>query len=150
MNANDLTIRAYDEAADLESLSAIWFEASLSAHAFIGEKRLRAQRVLIETRYLPQAETWVACQSGLPVGFISLLDDFIGGLFVAPDRQGHGAGRALVAHALERKGSLLLEVYTDNARALAFYTALGFRELSRRATDSEGLPFENAEMVLQG
>lgn len=145
----ELCIRAYDQASDLSKLSAIWFDASMRAHAFIGEARLREQRVAIETIYLPQAETWVACHDGEPVGFISLLDTFIGGLFVAPDRQGLGTGRALVGHALALKGELSLEVYTANRQACGFYRGLGFEEVSRRAIDDEGLPFENAMLRLR-
>lgn len=145
----DLSIRAYDEATDLQTLSAIWFDASLLAHAFLGEARLREQRALIETIYLPTAETWVACHRGETVGFISLLDTFIGGLFVAPQRQGLGAGRALVQHALSLKGELSLEVYTANDQALGFYRSLGFEEISRRPVDDEGLPFENSLLQLK-
>lgn len=143
-------IRAYDAATDLETLSGIWLEASLQAHAFVGRDRLREQRALIESEYLPNSETWVACRGSQPVGFISLLDSFIGGLFVTPRHHGQGIGRALIAHALKRKGELGLEVYTANARAYAFYEALGFTERSRRAEDDEGMPFENAEMWLKG
>jgi putative acetyltransferase len=144
----DLSIRGYNQAADLQKLSGIWFQASLRAHSFIGEKRLQEQRVEIETIYLPNAETWVSCHREEPVGFISLLDTFIGGLFVAHERQGIGAGRALVDHALKLKGELHLEVYIANAQAYGFYKSLGFEELSRRAVDDEGLPFENARMRL--
>lgn len=144
----DLSIRAYEQATDLQKLSAIWFDASVRAHPFIGERRLKEQRVAVETIYLPTAETWVACYRQEPVGFISLLGSFIGGLFVAPQRQGLGAGRALVFHALGLKGELCLEVYTANAQALGFYKSLGFEEISRRAQDDEGLPFENARMRL--
>lgn len=145
----DLSIRAYDEATDLQTLSVIWFDASLLAHAFLGEARLREQRALIETIYLPTAETWVACHRGETVGFISLLDTFIGGLFVAPQQQGLGAGRALVQHALSLKGELSLEVYTANDQALGFYRSLGFEEISRRPVDDEGLPFENSLLQLK-
>lgn len=148
MENSDLSIRAYDRAMDLKALSAIWFEASLLAHAFIGERRLREQQILIEEKYLPNAETWVACIAATPVGFISLLDTFIGGLFIAPMHQGRGIGRALVGHALTLKSELLLEVYTDNAQAVSFYRSLGFTELSRRGVDDEGQPFENARMRL--
>ncbi|MCM5554976.1 GNAT family N-acetyltransferase [Pleomorphomonas sp. NRK KF1] len=148
MKIESLTIRAYDEAKDLHALSTIWFEASRLAHAFIGEQRLGEQRILIEEKYLPNAETWVACLEGAPVGFISLLGNFVGGLFVASNRQGHGIGRALIAHALALKGELELEVYTDNTQAVRFYRSLGFAEMSRRAEDDEGQPFENAHMRL--
>ncbi len=148
MKMESLTIRAYDEATDLHALSTIWFEASRLAHAFIGEQRLSEQRILIEEKYLPNAETWVASLEGAPVGFISLLDNFVGGLFVAPGRQGMGIGRALIAHALALRGELELEVYTDNTQALRFYESLGFIEQSRRAKDDEGQPFENAHMRL--
>lgn len=71
-------------------------------------------------------------------------------MFVASRLQGKGIGRALIGHDLKLKGELLLEVYTDNAQAVSFYKELGFRELSRRTTDGEGLPFENAKMHLVG
>ncbi|MBY8606042.1 MAG: GNAT family N-acetyltransferase [Burkholderia sp.] len=140
-----IEIRAY-EASDLHTLSAIWFDASLLAHPFLGEARLREQRTLIEKVYLPDAETWVACRAGEPVGFIGLLDASIGGLFVAPAMHGHGIGRALVEHALALKGTLDLEVYADNLDARAFYARLGFDEISRRDEDDEGLPFANILM----
>ncbi len=148
MSHTDTIIRAYRPETDMKILSDIWLQASLRAHAFIGEQRLREQQILIETRYLPDAETWVACRDGRAVGFISLIDSFIGALFIAADQQGHGIGRALTAHALALKGQLTLEVYTANTQAMHFYEALGFREQSRRPTDDEGLPFENAEMML--
>lgn len=148
MKDTDIAIRAY-EAADLEKLSSIWFEASLIAHAFIGEASLREQRVLIETVYLPRAETWVALRGGEPAGFISLVDDFIGGLFVSPGHQGAGIGRRLIRHTAQLKGSLRLEVYTANTQAAAFYKALGFEEVSRRPSDDQGLPYENAQLLLK-
>jgi ribosomal protein S18 acetylase RimI-like enzyme len=148
MEQMDLVIRGY-ETADMEALSAIWFDASRLAHAFIGEARLREQRTLIETIYLPQAETLVAARCGEPAGFISLIDDFIGGLFVSPRHQGAGIGRHLIARALETKEQLRLEVYTANARACAFYQSLGFVETTRRPIDDQGLPFENAQMLLK-
>ena len=49
----ETTIRAYEASTDLETLSAIWFEASRLAHAFIGERRLGEQRILI---YVPDGQ----------------------------------------------------------------------------------------------
>ena len=81
-------------------------------------------------------------------GFIGLIDHFIGGLFVAPDAQGQGIGRALVDHAQGLKGRLTLEVYAANAAARGFYTALGFTETGRREEDDLGLPFPLIRMAL--
>jgi ribosomal protein S18 acetylase RimI-like enzyme len=145
-----LVIRPFDAATDLKRLSNIWFEASMKAHPFIGERRLIEQRGLIEGEYLPKAETSVACLDGEAVGFISLLGSFIGGIFVAPDRQGFGIGRKLIADALARKGELSLEVYTENEQAVRFYEKLGFQEISRRAIDDLGFPFPNAALTFKG
>lgn len=149
MNNKNVLIRPFKD-ADILDLSKIWFEASLISHPFVGERRLMEQRALVEQQYLPIAETWVATVGDQTAGFISLLETFIGGLFVSPDRQGLGIGRLLVSHALALKGELSLEVYTRNEQALGFYTALGFRELSRRSVDDEGYPFENARLHLIG
>jgi putative acetyltransferase len=48
------------------------------------------------------------------------------------------------------KGELSLEAYTENVQAMGFYRSLGFQELSRRAIDDEGYPFENARLRLVG
>nr|WP_107987611.1 GNAT family N-acetyltransferase [Breoghania corrubedonensis] len=147
MTSAPVSIRPY-AASDMKILSSIWFNASLEAHAFLGEDLLRRQRVLIEKTYLEEAEVWVACVDGAPVGFIGLLGAFIGGLFVDPSAQGQGIGRALVAHARARKGELSLEVYAENVRACAFYRRLGFSETERRVRDDNDLPHENIRMSL--
>ncbi|WP_127145404.1 GNAT family N-acetyltransferase [Pelagibacterium montanilacus] len=150
MTNYDVVVRPYSPESDLKKLSRIWLDASLLAHPFIGEQRLLEQRALIEDQYLPNAETWVACVGGQPSGFISLLDTFVGGIFVSPQRQGLGIGRQLISFALYLKGQLELEVYTDNRQAVTFYTRLGFQELSRRRLDDEGYAFENARLRLTG
>ncbi|WCK16277.1 GNAT family N-acetyltransferase [Agrobacterium tumefaciens] len=149
MNIKSIDIRPFDAAADTQILSRIWLDASLLAHPFIGTQRLREQQRLIEDTYLALSETFVAAQAGDPVGFISLLDSFIGGLFVAPAQQGKGIGRRLIAHALDLKGELSLEVYTANEQAMRFYRSHGFLEVSRRSTDDDGLPFESARLSLK-
>ncbi|MBQ0710825.1 MULTISPECIES: GNAT family N-acetyltransferase [unclassified Ochrobactrum] len=149
MKNHEAIIRAYD-GSDKSSLSSIWYRASLEAHSFLGEDRLQEQRRLIEDVYLENAETWVAAIDGRPVGFIGLLDSFIGGLFVDPDVQGRGIGQILIHHALALKGELSLEVYADNERACRFYSRLGFKVAGERAEDDDGLPFRNIQMELKG
>jgi putative acetyltransferase len=121
--------------ADRDAALAIWREASRIAHPFIeGEgtgERLR-------NIYLPEAETWVAEEDGEVVGFIGLIGSEIGGLFVAPGRQGGGLGRRLVRHAADIKGALTLEVFERNAAARAFYARLGFVEAGRRDDPETG------------
>lgn len=147
MTNTSLEIRPY-RAEDNAALTRIWFAASRIAHAFLGEDKLREQSKLVSDYYLPQAETWVACLSDQPVGFIGLIDTTIGGLFVKPQAQGMGAGRALISHGLSLKPQLSLEVYTLNPRTRSFYEKLGFKEVGRRPVDDEGLPFEQISMVL--
>ncbi|MGV2978688.1 GNAT family N-acetyltransferase [Camelimonas sp. ID_303_24] len=149
MTRDNIVIRPY-QGADTKLLSGIWLLASRQAHPFLGEEKLRSHRQLIESEYLPNSETWVACDQGKPVGFIGLIETFIGGLFVDPHAQGLGVGRLLVDHALTLKGSLELEVYAANEDAVRFYSRLGFSEISRREKDDEGLPFENIRMRLAG
>ena len=151
MENTKLTIRPYDAATDLKILSDIWFEASMKAHPFIGEARLNEQRGLVEREYFPKAATSVACLDGEAVGFISLLGSFIGGIFIAPDRQGFGIGRKLIADALARNGELTLEVYTE-AYTNAVNTAgniFGFQAGGNPTASFSVVP-EPAQMTLAG
>jgi putative acetyltransferase len=141
MNIKQTTIRAYG-LADKQRLLDIWHRASLKAHHFLPPELLAEHKQMVGEIYLAKAETFVAIRDALPIGFIGLLGNHIGGLFVDPDCQGGGIGRLLVAHAMRLKGWLDLEVYARNEAALAFYRRLGFVETGRRPIDDNGLPFE--------
>ena len=126
---------------DKEALVAIWLEASRFAHGFLGEERLQLQAEQVRDIYLKQAENWVIVHDGQAAGFIGLMDQFIGGLFIDPQIHGQGLGRQLLDHALELKKSLELEVYALNTQAHNFYLRNGFIETERHPVDAEGLPF---------
>ncbi|WP_176085982.1 GNAT family N-acetyltransferase [Martelella sp. HB161492] len=128
-------------ATDTEALCGIWHDASIRSHSFLPADLLADQRRIIAERFLGEAECWVAACGQTPFGFIGLIDDFVGGLFVDPHVQGHGIGSALLDHALSLRGRLALEVYARNERAIAFYRRHGFCGIRRRETDDNGLPF---------
>lgn len=131
---------------DRDPVLDIWLAASRLGHPFLGEDELAAQRRLVRDVYLPKAETWIAAGNSIPLGFIGLLGNFIGGLFVDPEAGRRGIGTALVDHALGIKGTLEVEVYAANTVAVPFYRSRGFVEIARRAHDDEGRPFELIRM----
>lgn len=134
-------IRPYQPETDRDRVLEVWLTASRHGHAFLGEAALRGQLGLVRDVYLVRAETRVAVCRGDILGFIGLLDAFIGGLFVDPAAHRAGIGRALILDAAARRGALTVEVYAANAAALAFYGRLGFVETGRRPLDDEGRPW---------
>jgi ribosomal protein S18 acetylase RimI-like enzyme len=135
-----MTIRPYRK-DDLAACLAIWRRASEVAHSFLGEDALSEDEALVRDHYIPAAEILVATDDRHVVGFIALLDGFIGGLFVDPEHHGAGVGRALVAAAQPHEGALEVEVYEANVKARAFYDRLGFVEIGRRPRDDRDRPF---------
>lgn len=88
--SSPLKIRRYIP-ADRDATLAIWLEASRVGHGFLGEAELQKQKALVRDHYLDASETWLALDGDTPLGFIGLLDAFIGGLFVAPTAHGRGS-----------------------------------------------------------
>ncbi|MDX5348900.1 MAG: N-acetyltransferase [Hymenobacteraceae bacterium] len=128
-------IRPY-QAADQEEVLAVWLSASCSGHNFIPAAYWKSQVPIIRDDYLATAETWVAIEKGKIAGFISLLGNLVGGLFVLPAEQGKGIGSALVKHAAAlRKQPLTVEVYEKNIRARRFYQKYGFTLQGARLHD---------------
>jgi putative acetyltransferase len=133
-----VSIRPYDP-ADEDAVIDLWLRASRAAHPFLDpareDERVRKMREV----YLVVADNHVAVDTnGDVVGLLGMLDNEIGGLFVRPDAQGRGIGRALVAHAVAERGTVTLEVYELNTRAREFYAANGFTETGRRPDEEAG------------
>ncbi|MBT3700201.1 MAG: GNAT family N-acetyltransferase [Alphaproteobacteria bacterium] len=130
-------IRKYDE-HDIEVVVSTWRRASELAHPFLTKAFLDQEDANMRNIYLAFAETWVIEIDGVVVGFIALIEDEIGGLFLDPDFHGQGLGRALVDKAVIQKGPLKVEVFKENIIGRRFYDAYGFRETEEFIHEASG------------
>jgi len=130
-------IRRY-QPADCEDVLRVWTHASAVAHPFLSEEFLALERHSIPTVYLPNAETWVWVADEQVIGFISLLGNEVGAIFVDPTFHRAGIGRALMDRAKDLRGELEVEVFERNQLGRAFYTKLGFEFLHQKVHDQTG------------
>lgn len=130
-------IRKY-QPADCEDVLRVWEEATAVAHPFLSEEFLELERHNIPNVYLPNAETWVWVADEQVVGFISLLGNEVGAIFVAPGFHRSGIGLALMDRARALRGALEVEVFERNLLGRAFYAKLGFELMHRKVHDQTG------------
>jgi len=123
---------------DRDALLDVWAESVTIAHPFWATATVEQERRDIAETFLPVAETYVFERSGEVVGFISLLGNEVGGIFVSPRYQGQGIGRALMDWARQSRDHLELDVFELNAIGRAFYAAYGFDLVGRRRDDATG------------
>ncbi|HEY5624078.1 MAG TPA: GNAT family N-acetyltransferase [Gammaproteobacteria bacterium] len=119
-------IREFRE-TDADAIIEIWFAASKVATPFLSAEFLAAEREQIRTVWLRKAGSWVYEIADVVVGFISLIGNEVGAIFVHPNYQGRGIGRALMDHAVDLRGSLFLDVFRENVMGRRFYDRYGFR-----------------------
>jgi len=120
-------IREYED-KDLAELLDAWHSASMVAHPFFSEEFIRQERENIASIHLPKAETWVYELDGIVVGFIALIENEVGAIFLDPKYHGKGIGRALMDHARSIREILELDVAKDNKIGRNFYKKCGFIE----------------------
>lgn len=130
-------IRRY-RAEDTDALEIAWRNATKIAHPFLKETFVEQEAEMLRKVYLPKAETWVVEDEGAPVGFVAIIGEEIGGLFLDPASHGKGLGKALVDHAIALKGPMWLEVFEKNSTGRCFYDRYGFVETSRSVHDATG------------
>ena len=132
---------------DFPELADIYHDASLIAHPFIDPEFIARDRRRVRDEYLPLNESFVYEVNGSILGFISLTNDHINGLFVLVEHQRQGIGRKLIDHVKERHPRLELCCFVDNYFAQRFYFALGFEVLEERGHAK--LPLEEFVMEWQ-
>lgn len=130
-------IRAYQE-QDLESVLAVWYSASQVAHPFLDEDFFAQERQNIATMYIPNAETWVYELDDIVVGFVSLIGNEVGGLFVDAEHQRQGIGHSLMDKARSIRDDLMLDVFKDNLVGRRFYEKYGFVQVGEHLHEATG------------
>ena len=137
-------IRQYQN-SDLEAVLLAYESASKLAHPFLDEDFIAKVMKDIPEKYIPMADTWVADVDGEVVGFISLIGNMIGALFLQPSYHGRGIGKTLMDKAVELHGELEVEVFTENPIGRKFYSNYGFQLMEEKIHEETG----QKEMLLK-
>ena len=130
-------IRPYVE-SDLEGVLSAWENASKLAHPFLTAAFQAKERYNIPNVYLPNTDTWVAEVEGVVVGFIALMGNEVGAIFVEPRLHGAGVGKALMDKAREIHRDLEVEVFEANSIGRRFYSGYGFEPLAEKHHQETG------------
>ena len=119
-------VRKYKE-MEIPVLIDIWEEASAIAHPFLSSEFTQLVKKQMTEMYLPNSDTWVYEESNKIIGFISMVNNEIGGLFVSPKHHSKGIGTSLVNHRHQFHKELEVEVFEQNKIGKPFYEKYGFK-----------------------
>ena len=132
-----IAIRQY-QASDLKDLMSAWENANNLAQPFLQEDFVAQVRKDIPALYLPNADTWVAECDNHIVGFIALIGNEVGAIFLQPEYHGKRIGKMMMDKAQELHGNLELEVFKKNTIGLEFYSAYGFELMEEKMHEPTG------------
>jgi putative acetyltransferase len=130
-------IRQYLE-SDLEAVLSSWESATRLAHPFMTDEFLAQERKNTTEIYLPNTDTWVIEIDEEVVGFIALMGNEVGAIFLQPKHHGKGAGQVLMDKARELHGDLEVEVFSANTIGRKFYSKYGFNFLEKKLHEPTG------------
>lgn len=123
-------IREY-KPEDLDQVMDIWYQSSTLAHDFLEDDFVQIVKKAMYDIYIPKSKTWVYIKDEKPIGFISMADNEIGGLFLYPKHFGNGIGAKLVNHIVDLYKYVEVEVFENNTIGRSFYNKYGFKFLSK-------------------
>lgn len=121
-------IRKY-KIEDTEEILYIWLKASKIAHPFFTYEFFNQENKNIRELYLPKSETFVYEENKIILGFISMLENEVAGLFVRPEKHRQGIGKRLLDYVSQFNKSLEVEVFEANTVGMNFYEKYGFKKI---------------------
>ena len=118
-------------AEDTDEIVNTWYQAFSQVHPFLEEAFIEKVKKDMREIYIPNSETWVYEENNSLIGFISMLDNEIGWLFIRPDHQSTGVGTQLVDFVGKLHKVLEVEVFEKNMHGRAFYDKYGFKQIKQ-------------------
>ena len=132
-----MQIRQYEN-SDLNAVLSSWETATRLAHPFMTDEFIAQERINVAEIYMPNTDTWVVDIDGNIEGFIALMGNEVGAIFLQPTHHGKGAGKALMDKAQELHGDLVVEVFKVNKIGRKFYSRYGFEQLEEKFHEPTG------------
>ncbi len=108
------------ETDDLDRVMKIWLESNIKSHHFIDESYWQGNYDFVKDLLL-KSPVYIYQECKTIVGFVGLVDSYIGGIFVDANNQSKGIGKALLDYIKKQHKELNLQVYKKNIRAIDFY-----------------------------
>ena len=132
-----------------DELVPLWEASVRSSHSFLSEIDIRFYKALLSKEYFPAVRLYmIRNNDGLVLAFMGVSDELIEMLFVHPDAQGKGYGKALIDYAVWKKHIYKVDVNEQNTSAFNFYRRQGFKVIGRDDTDAYGKPFPILHMQI--
>ncbi|MBC6366813.1 GNAT family N-acetyltransferase [Algoriphagus sp. AK58] len=127
------------QSSDLSDVLVIWKQSASLAYPFLNAEFFLKEERRISREYLPCCDTWI-CKDhlGRSLGFITLIGNEIGGLFVLPEFQNQGIGKKLVEFISGNFPILWVEVFLKNQKGICFYEKMGFSFFEEKAHEETG------------
>ena len=132
-----MQIRQYNH-SDLAAVLSSWESATRLAHPFMTDEFIAQERKNVAEIYLPNTDTWVVESDGDVKGFIALMGNEVGAIFLQPEYHGQGAGKALMDKAQAIHGDLEVEVFKENSIGRKFYARYGFEQMEEKYHEPTG------------
>lgn len=132
-----MQIRQYNS-SDLDSVLSSWEVATRLAHPFMTDEFIDQERINVAEIYMPNTDTWVVEIEGNVEGFIALMGNEVGAIFLQTKFHGKGAGKLLMDKAQELHGDLEVEVFKENSIGRKFYSQYGFKILEEKLHEPTG------------
>ena len=126
--------------SDLNAVLNSWEVATRLAHTFMTDDFIAQERKNVAEIYMPNTETWVAEVDDEVRGFVALIGNEVGAIFLQPSYHGKGVGKLLMDKAQELHGYLEVEVFKGNNIGCEFYRKYGFVLLGESLHEPTGQP----------
>lgn len=126
----------------LDELLIVWEKSVRSSHHFLKEEDIEYFKPLVRDQYFLAVKLFVIRnENGRIAAFMGLSDNMLEMLFVLPEEQGHGYGKAFVDYAINKCNTYKVDVNEDNTQAYRFYLHMGYKVIGRDEFDSFGKSF---------
>lgn len=126
---------------DLPRVMQIWRRAVDATHHFLSPVDKSAIKAELLKLFPQVSLQLVVDASGTPQGFMFLHDGHLEALFIHPDQDGTGIGKAFIHRAVAAHPDLTTDVNEQNPEALGFYEHVGIVRTGTSSHDGQGRPY---------